>query len=151
MYYVFAALLFLVAGNAGVIAAARETNGQRMANGLPPLPPRWMATRTHGYTTTSRRPSPSPTPSLSSQTLCQEGILLAMPLLNLLRVVYNASDMNISRFTNLLAPDCTYNAWGLSESSSTACLARARVYPTNKWFHLTCYTRTLLTQDLKAI
>ncbi|KAJ7678208.1 hypothetical protein DFH06DRAFT_1121712 [Mycena polygramma] len=39
-------LLFLFTTSFAAGAAVRETNGNRMAKGLPPLPPRWMSTRT---------------------------------------------------------------------------------------------------------
>jgi hypothetical protein len=53
MTRLFAALLFLFATNLAAGAAVRETNGQRMAKGLPPLPPRWVPTRTRIYGTAS--------------------------------------------------------------------------------------------------
>ncbi|KAJ6552249.1 hypothetical protein DFH09DRAFT_1319291 [Mycena vulgaris] len=63
-----AVLLCLVV--VGGAAAARETNGQRMAKGLPPLPPRWMPTRTWDAASTSSRPSPSP---LAAVPVCRAG------------------------------------------------------------------------------
>ncbi|KAJ7700493.1 hypothetical protein B0H17DRAFT_1327972 [Mycena rosella] len=71
MTRLFAVLLYLLFFDA---VAARETNGQRMARGLPPLPPRWMPTRTGGPTSASSRPSPSsvnlPTCRAGSAPLC---------------------------------------------------------------------------------
>ncbi|KAJ7766359.1 hypothetical protein DFH07DRAFT_1058717 [Mycena maculata] len=57
----FLVLLFLFGVNFSTTAAARETNGQRMARGLPPFPPRWMPTRPRVYgADNTSRPSPSP-------------------------------------------------------------------------------------------
>ncbi|KAJ7815045.1 hypothetical protein B0H14DRAFT_1413952 [Mycena olivaceomarginata] len=48
-------------------ATVRETNGQRMARGLPPLAPRWVPpTRTQIH---AKRPSPSPSPSPSNSAV----------------------------------------------------------------------------------
>ncbi|KAJ7254650.1 hypothetical protein B0H12DRAFT_549875 [Mycena haematopus] len=60
----FAALLVLCITTFTTGAAVRETNGQRMAKGLGPLPPRWMPTRTKG-SDTANRPSASPSPSIA--------------------------------------------------------------------------------------
>ncbi|KAJ7363817.1 hypothetical protein DFH08DRAFT_949453 [Mycena albidolilacea] len=58
-------LLVLCATSLAASATVRETNGQRMAKGLPPLAPRWMPpTRTQIHDT-AKRPSPSPSPSSS--------------------------------------------------------------------------------------
>ncbi|KAJ7176631.1 hypothetical protein C8R46DRAFT_1076861 [Mycena filopes] len=64
-----ATLLFLALTSFTAGAAVRETNGERMAKGLPPLPPRWMPTRTR---TGSTAPSPSPS-SAKSTNLCRPG------------------------------------------------------------------------------
>ncbi|KAJ7506988.1 hypothetical protein B0H11DRAFT_188095 [Mycena galericulata] len=69
MTRLFVVLLFLFAVTSSATAAARETNGERMAKGLPPLPPRWMPTRTRIYDTTNP-PSPSPSGSI---LLCRDG------------------------------------------------------------------------------
>ncbi|KAJ7768318.1 hypothetical protein B0H16DRAFT_1686469 [Mycena metata] len=56
-----AGLLFFALTSFPAGAAVRETNAERMAKGLPPLPPRWMPTRTQ----TARGAAPSPSPSSS--------------------------------------------------------------------------------------
>ncbi|KAF7310462.1 hypothetical protein HMN09_00588600 [Mycena chlorophos] len=57
------ALLLCLAALTPAPARARETNAQRMARGLPPLPPRGMARHSRAHTTTmgsSTVPLPSP-------------------------------------------------------------------------------------------
>ncbi|KAJ6551451.1 hypothetical protein B0H19DRAFT_170101 [Mycena capillaripes] len=67
----FVVLLFLFGATSFAGGAAvRETNGSRLAKGLPPLPPRWVPTRTRIHR--ESRPSPSPSPSNSIAT-CRAG------------------------------------------------------------------------------
>ncbi|KAJ6504205.1 hypothetical protein C8R47DRAFT_1104695 [Mycena vitilis] len=115
-------LLFLFTTSFAAGAAVRETNANRMAKGLPPLPPRWVPTRTRIL---AASPSPSPSPSSSHHdAVCQSGnaplcCSSAVPatdtsaafLLKLLGVTTPRSDLG------LVAITCTplgHHVWSVS-------------------------------------
>lgn len=91
----FFAALFLVAGGLCAVQARGETNGERMARGLPPLPPRWVPTRTRGagVASVSSRPSQLSVPMCraGSASLCCTSVV-------------PASDATATFLLQLLAP-----------------------------------------------